>query len=480
LPAARLALFAVVVLSGCASRQTRQAADESTILPAILPAPAPAGDGLHSTEFESVVPASFEQQEQLEQQEQQEQFETPRPPAESIELTGLLALAEGSSPALRRRGQEAAAAWERVDYIGQLPDPSLAANVFAQPIETAAGSQRANLTIRQLIPWLHRLDAQQQRAYLDAVAAHQMYEVERLRIRADVHVLWYKLFVLGKHLEVSQANQRLLKSLIAVANARVGIGKAASGDVLLGTLEYSKLEEQVVTLKQQLASTKASLNRVVGRDASTEIAVPAELQVKLPDWSHESLREQAWENQPAIAAALTRTEATRWGMEIARLKRRPDISLSASWYATDNNRPPSSAVDVGDDAWAIGAQLSIPLWRQKYDAQQREADWLHAASHASVEELMHEYDARLRDLWEQAKAAQETASLYKSTILPQAKQTLDVDQQSYSNGVVEFDRLIRDFRTVLTLELGYHRAVGQLATALARIRQATADELSNE
>ena len=41
---------------------------------------------------------------------------------------------------------------------------------------------------------------------------------------------------------------------------------------------------------------------------------------------------------------------------------------------------------------------------------------------------------------------------------------------------VEFDRVVRDFRNLVTLELGYHRAIGRLATALARIQQATGSE----
>ena len=138
----------------------------------------------------------------------------------------------------------------------------------------------------------------------------------------------------------------------------------------------------------------------------------------------------------------------------------------------------AAVLDVGQDAWSVGASVSIPLWERKYDAIEQEARWKHAASHASVDESMQRYDAVLRDLWEQAKAADETANLYKATILPQAKDTLAADQQSYANGTVDFDRVIGDFRNLLTLELGYHRAIGQLATALARIRQATGTELS--
>ena len=395
-------------------------------------------------------------------------------------LVDLELLAVSSNPGLRRIEQEASAALAKVRHVDKLPDPTLGANIFVEPIETASGSQRANLTVAQMLPWLARLDAMARQACLEAVALQQVYLAERLRVVGELRAMWYRLYVIERQIETNEASQRLLSALVDVANARVRVAAGtAAQDVLAGILELSKLEEQLVTLRQQRSTTKAAINRLVGRDASTPIDGPTRVDRHLPDWSHPMLRQLAWENQPAIAEARIRTQATRWGMEVARFQRRPNVSFSASWFAIDDNRPFSGIVDVGEDAWSVGASMSIPLWHGKYDAIEREASWKHAAAHASVDETELRFDAVLRDLWAQAQAASQTATLYETTIVPQARQVLDTDQQSYSGGHVEFDRVMRDFRNLLTLELGYHRAVGQLATALARIRQATGTELAD-
>ena len=71
------------------------------------------------------------------------------------------------------------------------------------------------------------------------------------------------------------------------------------------------------------------------------------------------------------------------------------------------------------------------------------------------------------------KSQQEQASLYVLGALnDRERQTFEADQKSLVNNAVTFDRVIRDYRTLLNLELGYHRARGQLAMTLARIRQA--------
>ncbi len=105
--------------------------------------------------------------------------------------------------------------------------------------------------------------------------------------------------------------------------------------------------------------------------------------------------------------------------------------------------------------------------------------WKHAASASAVQDVRQEFDARLLDLLEQASAASETAVLYRETIIPQSEQTLSADQASLANGNVEFDRVIQDFRNLLTLQFGYHRAIGQLATSIARIQQAVGVDLQS-
>lgn len=404
--------------------------------------------------------------------------QVPPPVVVSVDtLRELEAQAVGENPTLRRLSQEVGAAREKVRYIDRLPDPVVGANIFGSPIETASGSQRANMAVMQTFPSLKRLDAQAQQACFEAMALQQAYRMERLKVIGDLRAAWNRLYVFQKQIETTQSSQELLETIVKRATAIVGAGKGSASDVRMGAIELATLEQRKITLQQQVQSTIARINRLVGRPANTPIESPRELAATLPDWSYEMLSELSRTNQPAIGAAQIRTQATRWGVEVARLQRRPNVTWNASWFAIDDNRPATNLVSVGQDAWSVGAQVSVPIWHDKYDSIQREAQWRHAASHASVDEVIQRYDATVRDLWEQAKAAHETAELYRTTIVPEARRTLDVDTESYGRTDIEFDRVIRDFRTLLTLQLGYDEAIGRLAIAIARIRQAVGAEL---
>ncbi len=387
-------------------------------------------------------------------------------------LDELIELALQSNPGLRRRAHEVDAAWSRVPQVRALPDPMLGANGFGSPIETAAGGQRANLLLSQRFPSLKRLDAQGQQAAYEALALEQVWQAERLKIVANVKVISAKLYVVGHQTRINRENQKLLKSLIEVSIQRVGQALGSQGDVLLGTLELSRLAEELIELRQRRLSLQARLNELLNRPAETEVAIPEKMTVNSPDATLEELRQQTRDHQPEIVAAQLRAHATAWGIEVASLARTPDFSVNFNWFFIDNNRPRSTVVEVGEDAWSLGATISLPIWRDKYDAMESEAGRRHYATQAATESIIRRYDALLADLLAQAEAANETVNLYDNTILPQAHQTLEADQQSYSQGQVEFDRVIRDLRTLLRLEFNRYRAQGDLAIANAGIEQA--------
>jgi outer membrane protein TolC len=347
---------------------------------------------------------------------------------------------------------------------------------YAPPMNYEPDRLLAELQVMQMIPWIGRLRAEARRASFEALAAVNDYQAERLRVIGDLRVAWFRLYVLSKQIETTEAEKTQLETLIRSANARVRTGDAQPGDVLLATLELSSLHEQLITYRQEVETTEAEINRLAGRPAHCPLTAPETIYVELPAWDYELLRGTALIQQPELNAARMRVSATRWGIEVARLQKRPDLSFGAGWMIMD--APGAMANDAGRDSATIGVTATVPLWREKYDAMTSEALRMHCAAHASEDEVIAKLESLIRSLWEQARASHQTVQLYEETIIPQARQAFEADQASLANNAVTFDRVIRDYRSLLSMQLGYHRALGQLATALARIQQAVGEDLA--
>ena len=222
-------------------------------------------------------------------------------PLESLESLEVLALT--NNPTLRRMQHEAAAEWAQTGYVSKLPDPTISSMFYLPPMNYEPDRLVAELQVMQMIPWVERLKAEARQAHLEALAAENEYLSERLRVVAEVRMNWYRLYVLGKQIETTEADQAQLESLIKTANARIATGDAQPGDVLMGTLELSSLQEQLLTYRQEMVSTAAELNRIAGRDARVPIEPPKELAAELPRWDHDLLRGIAMNAQPELNAA---------------------------------------------------------------------------------------------------------------------------------------------------------------------------------
>jgi outer membrane protein TolC len=390
-------------------------------------------------------------------------------------LVELEALAVANNPTLQRIQQEAAAAWAKARYVSKLPDPTVSSMFLLPPMNFDPDRQVAQVQVMQMIPWLGRLSAEERRAQFEAMAAQNQYQAERVRVLGDLRAAWYRLYVVSKQIEIAEADKTQLEALLNTANARVATGAAQPGDVLMASLELSSLQEQLFTFRQQARETAADLNRLAGRESGAPISPPATLDVSAPEWTHAELLSIAMSSQPELTSARLRSAAARWGIEVAQLKRRPDLTFSGGWMVMD--APGATAPNAGRDSWTLGVSASLPIWHSKYDAMVSEASREHFAAHAGEEEIALRLDATLRERLSEVQAARQTLQLYQNTILPQARQTFEADQKSLANNTVAFDRVIRDYRALLDLEMGYHRALGQLAIALARIQQAVGVDL---
>ena len=393
-------------------------------------------------------------------------------PEAQPELQDLIAQAVAANPQIGRMQAETAAAWARVPQVLALPDPMVGGTVFGEPMHMAEGRMRGTLMLSQTIPSLKQLSAQGQEAGFEALILQQEVEAAQLNIAAKVAEAWYRLYLLGQLLRINEANRQLVSPLVEVATGRVEVGETAPGDVVLGTLELSRTEEERLMLRQQLSSQTAVLNQLLNRPGDSPVPSPETIDQQPAGYTLDELRAMAFEQQPEIIGARFQTQATAWGVRVARLRRIPEVNMNYEHMFMTSN-PGADA----EDPWRVGVAMNVPLWHSKYRAIEREARQENLAARRGVEEVMREYEARILDLLAQARASAQTAELYLNTILPQARQALEVDQRAYGQGTVTFERVIQDARNLLVAEAAYYRAVVEQAIAVARIQEAVGGQL---
>ena len=395
----------------------------------------------------------------------------------------LLALRE--NPEIKAALANAEAKAARVPQVTALPDPVLSTKTLPEPVRTAEGDNFFVLGIRQKFPVPEKLDRAGRIALEAARMALQRLEEERLRVIAGVKRSWYRLYIIDRTTEITRGNQDLLRGLIDVARGQVAAGRRSQDDVLRAQVEQSTLESKLIELRRARVGTAAMLNRMLNRAPGSPVIAPAEIDARTVDLQLDELIAKAVKVNPKLKRFEHAIERQRQAVELARLAYWPDFTLGFEWMPMQPRdafvapinpqtgmrpRTPQLSQD-GSDNWAITFGFNIPLWHQKIEAGIREARSLLAAS-------QHEYVAarnavyfRVEDSLARVHSQKELADLFRTTIIPQARQAYEVSRASYTAGTTDFLFVIDNWQKWLMFTIQYHRAAGELERSIADLEE---------
>jgi outer membrane protein TolC len=378
--------------------------------------------------------------------------------------------------ALNNPGLEAAflnwqAALEAADAAGTLPDPRLSYGFFIREVETRVGPQRQRVGVAQRFPWIGTLQLRRDRAAKTAEARRLDYEALKLDLFGRVKRAYHEYGYLARAIEITGENVQLLTFFERVARARYKVGSANHADIIKAQVELGRLEDELVSLRDRLRPAAARLNGELNRAVKAELPLPGPLDDGPVDIDEEALF-TAIEQAPrllAIDQAARREELTA---ELARLKRYPDFSVSLDYIETGDALDPTMPESGKDPVMAM-VSLNIPLWRKASFAAQREA--LHRSQAAKLMRLEEEnkLEVELEEALFGFRDAQRKIDLYGDSLLPKARQSLEVTQKAYSTEKAGFIDLIEAQRTLIRFRLARQRALADRAVKLAEIEEIT-------
>jgi outer membrane protein TolC len=391
-------------------------------------------------------------------------------PGEISTLEELLALAE-----MRNRGVRAAhdrwrAALEEVPQASALPDPRVSYAYFIEPIETRVGPQRQRFGVAQRIPLFGKLGLRGEAAVHTANAAGARVETLRRELRYRVTKLWNDTYHLQRAIAVTEENVELVGNLENVALARYSAGEASHAAVIRAQVELGRLEDRLLSLRDRRTSLVAALNAELDRPSAAPIAWPDSIDTRTVALSDEALRAALVDANPELSRIASMREKEASAARLAGRSAIPDLTLGFEYIDTDEARFPNVA-DSGQDAAVAMASIEIPLWFGKYRAEKASAEARRVAAESEYEQLRSRLLADLEHVLYELRDAERQVELYAHTLLPRARQSLEVTQDAFTSGRNDFLDLIDAQRTLLEFELSYERARADLATRRARLEQ---------
>lgn len=365
--------------------------------------------------------------------------------------------------------------------VGTLPDPTVSFNALNLPTDTFATGQepmtQLQLGISQAIPFPGKLGLESEAAEYEVEAALNNVDETRLRLIRDVKITWWQLFYLDRALEIVRANQELLRQFVEIAQTKYMVGQGLQQDVLLAQLELSRLLDQEIQLNGTRRNETARINALLDRPANRRVQLPQNVDKQLADILPDAqLYEIADASRPLLARQRSGIKAAEARVDLAKKDYYPDFKLGA-FYGFRRGGNPRPRIGSKADFLSLKLSMNVPLF---LDAKQAKA-----VDQRIAERLQHKY--ALQDEWSKVRAQISTALadyeqakkqfvLFKTGIIPQARQTVSSMLAGYQVNKVDFLNLVRSQITLFNYETRYWKALSEAKQSLAKLIAAVGEE----
>jgi outer membrane protein, heavy metal efflux system len=405
-------------------------------------------------------------------------FSGARPASACAQLDMLVAEALENNPEIRAALREREAAAQRVSPAEALDDPVLEAGVINAPLASSPFN-REDMTMK-MIGLSQRLPFPGKRGLRGAIAARDAesishgYQETVNRVIRDIKIAYFDLGLTLERIRLIEKNKLIVEDLLHLAVDHYQAGMGSQADALKAQTQVSRIVDELLKLARERPVVEAELVRALGRGANAAVPVPEPPQLQAEHLDLESLRDIALAQRPQLLALQSMVEGNKKALELARKNYYPDFDLRLAYGQRDNMLDGSRRPDMV----TLTVAVNLPVWREnKLAPRVAEAAARRDQAQSMFEAQRNEVAASLRQQMAIAEQSLKSAHLYQTTILPQARLTVESALSAYRVNRVDFLTLLDSQMTVFNYEISLATATTSYNKALAEIDLLTGKSL---
>jgi len=379
-------------------------------------------------------------------------------------------IAAENNPGLQAKYKSFEAAMERVAQVSSLPDPNLSFGYFISPVETRVGPQRARFSLTQMFPWFGTLKAQEDVATLMAEAKYQEFLDARNKLLYQVAAAYYPLYELKRLVEIENENISILSSYKDIASVKFQNGKGAMVDVLRVDITLKDAATNLSILEQKKKPLETRFNKLLNRQEDETIIVQDSLYVENLPVTYR--RDSLLTSNPLLDELDLKIKASE-AQELAATKQgMPKIGVGLD-YVIVGQRTDMSVPDNGQDVLMPMVTMSLPIFRGKYKAAQKEAQLMQESYALQKEDAVNRLTSTYEMIWFEIQKQLDQIILYEEQIIT-SQQSLNLLFTAYGNSGKDFEEVLRMQQQILKYQKMKATALSDYNIAIAELDYITA------
>ena len=422
-------------------------------------------------------------------------------------LDDYLKIAAQNNPGVKAQYQSYYAALEKVPQAGSLPDPQLSFSMFIGRdglfMERQMGEQLTELSVMQMFPWAGSLATAKDEATYMAQMQFAAFQESKINLNHEVRSAWYNLYRIDKELVLLNEEKEILKTYEQLAltrfktgtsgvsannspaqsiasdtqqrtsasggmnmggstqtassanspNMNTGMSGGSSGsmvDVLLVQLQIKELDTRITLLKSSRKPQEIKFNNLLNRSVNESILIADTLLIADLPAMLSIIRDSVIQNHPMVKMYEWDEKVREIQQRMATLMGRPMIGVGLAYMVFRPRYDELMNENMGgDNMFMPMVTVSLPIYRKKYNAQRKEAEYYQQAARYNKESVQLDLMNELENLLYDYESSLQRLSLLNDQ-LEITQQAIRLMITSYSTGTMGMEEILRQRQGLLS------------------------------
>ena len=444
--------------------------------------------------------------------------------SEPLNLDFYLETAAKNNPDLKVAFTQYLASLEKVPQVGSLPDPQASFGFFIKPMAIVGGNQVGNIQVMQMFPWFGMLQLAKDEASAMAKAKYEVFNAAKADLFYQVKANWYQLMKMDREIVLVKENIELLESLeklvlvkfqaptsegssgggagsgamnaaspsnmnasgggmggmksaqnapspasgnMQSSSMSSGMGNKTSGlqDVLRVKMEILDQQNKLALLSDQRKTAEINFNSLLNRDQHISVVISDPLEIQPLPAEKLAIADSILANNPMLAMLGSEISSYEIMEQKAKKMGLPMVGVGLN-YMINQRREGNTFMMNGNDMVMPMFTVSIPIYRKKYDAMQKEAQFMQEAAKQQTVSLQNNLQVQYRSFIQNLDDAGRRAGLYNEQE-ELARKTTDLILSNFASTGADYEEVLRMQYKVLDYGFKHIEAITDYNTSVA-------------
>jgi cobalt-zinc-cadmium efflux system outer membrane protein len=391
-----------------------------------------------------------------------------------LSLHDALESALKNNPNILKAEKEIDAANGRILQAGRIPNPEFSIAVNETPLGVNfASSNEQDISLSQEIEYPTKRNSRIDVATTEKQITQLELARAKILLTSDVKQAYYHAYFAKKQVDFLEQQLVLLDDIQATLTFQYQTNNINYLDILRIKVERIRLSNDITEAKREYRFRLNALTILIGYQSDENVGISDSIAFVPLNLQRDSLVTSLMEQSTTLSIARQSIQREQQVLSLAKTSYLPDFTVGIS------HQRRKELDGFNNNLWGIELKASLPFWSwYEPKGQVEEATARTSIAEENLKAVERNIRARIKNSFDIVQTVEQQIRSFDESLLTDTKDILSTAITQYQNNQIDILNVLDIYRTYLSTNVEYARALRNYVIALAELEASA--ELPNE